>query len=295
MILQDSFTLANGVKIPKLGLGTWMIEEAQAPEAIAAAVKLGYRHFDTAQGYGNEKGVGAGMRNCGLNRDELFVTTKMDAFIRTYEGAKAGINKSLQDLGLDYIDLFIIHSPQPWTDFHSGEHYFAENLEIWQALEEAYQEGKVRAIGVSNFEQADLDNLLEHGQIKPMVNQILAHISNTPLELIKYCQDKNILVEAYSPVAHGEMLKNQTLATLAHKYNVTVAQLCIRYCLELGLLPLPKTKNPQHMQENAQVDFALSAADVTTLKNIAPIANYGEFSHFPVFGGKMHQDGSYES
>src|SRR5262249_289608 len=142
--------------------------------------------------------------------------------------------------GLGYIDMMIIHSPQPWTDFRAGEHFFAGNREAWRALEDAYKAGKLRAIGVSNFEQVDLANLLEHGPVKPMVNQILAHVSNTPLELIAYCQSKGMLVEAYSPVAHGELLKNQDITAMATKYGVTIPQLCIRYCMQLDTLPLPK-------------------------------------------------------
>ena len=294
MILHETFTLANGVQIPRLGLGTWMIEDDRAAQAVRDAAQIGYRHFDTAQGYENERGVGEGIRTCGVARGELFVTTKMDAFTKTYEGAKAGIDSSLSALGLDYIDLLLIHSPQPWTQFRSDEHFFQENLEVWRAMEEAYQVGKLRAIGVSNFQQADLDNLLEHGTVKPMVNQILAHVSNTPFDLIRYCQEKNILVEAYSPVGHGEMLKNKVVAEMAARYGVTVPQLCIRYCLELGMLPLPKTGDPLHMKENTQVDFSIHAADLETLQRVAPIQDYGEFSHFPVYGGTMRQDGSYE-
>lgn len=292
MILNETFLLKNGVTIPKLGLGTWMIEDGQAAQAVRDAVVLGYRHIDTAEGYGNESGVGEGIRTCGLPREQIFVTTKLEAAYKTYEAAKAGIDGSLDALGLDYIDLMIIHSPQPWTHFREGEHFFKENLETWRALEEAYHAGKLRAIGVSNFERADLDNLLEHGAVKPMVNQILAHVSNTPLDLIDYCQSQGVLVEAYSPVGHGEVLKNRAIQEMAQRYGVSVSQLCIRYCLQLGMLPLPKTANPDHMKENAAVDFEISAGDMETLKAMEKIKNYGEASLFPVFGGKMNVDGT---
>jgi diketogulonate reductase-like aldo/keto reductase len=293
MILSETYTLANGVQIPKLGLGTWLIDDDKAAQSVRDAVNLGYRHIDTAQGYGNERGVGEGVRTCGLSRKEIFVTTKLDACLKTYESAKAGIDGSLQKMGIDYIDLMIIHSPQPWTDYREGKHFFDGNREAWRAMEEAYKNGKLRAIGVSNFEKVDLDNLLEHGTVGPMVNQILAHVSNTPFELIDYAKSKGILVEAYSPVGHGEVLKNKEVASMAERYGVTVPQLCIRYCLQLGLLPLPKTANLEHMKVNAAVDFEISAGDMDALKNVERIKNYGEASLFPVYGGKAQGDGTY--
>ena len=258
MILNENFTLANGVAIPKLGLGTWMIEDRKAADAVRAAVGIGYRHIDTAQAYANERGVGGGVRTCGVARADLFVTTKLEAGCKSYAGAKAAIEGSLAALGLDHIDLMIIHSPQPWTEFGGNDRYFAGNREAWGALEEAYAAGKLRAIGVSNFEQVDLENILESCSVKPMINQILAHIGNSPFELIDYSQGQDILVEAYSPFGHGEILGNRELAAMADMYGVTIPQLCIRYCLQLGLLPLPKTTNPAHMGANAAVDFEIS-------------------------------------
>ena len=292
MILNEMFTLSNGVEIPKLGLGTWVIEDDKVAQAVCDALTIGYRHIDTAQGYMNERGVGEGIRKCGIPREEIFVTTKLDAFTKDYDGAASAIDGSLQKLGLEYIDLMIIHSPQPWTDFREDNHFFEGNREAWRALEDAYKVGKLRAIGVSNFEQVDLENILEHCRVKPMVNQILAHISNTPKELIDYCQQNDILVEAYSPIAHGEILKNEEIAAIAERYEVSIAQLCIRYCLQLGALPLPKTANTEHMRENSKVDFEISEADMNILKAIGRIKNYGESSLFPVFGGKMNADGS---
>ena len=170
---------------------------------------------------------------------------------------------------------------------HKTEPYFKGNQEAWKALEEAYKAGKLRAIGLSNFEKADLDNILESCTVKPMVNQILAHISNTPKALIEYCREKDILVEAYSPVAHGELLKNQDVIKLAEKYGVSVPQLSIRYTFELGLLPLPKTANPAHMKNNADVDFEISQEDMDVLKNMERIKDYGEAGIFPVYGRKL--------
>jgi diketogulonate reductase-like aldo/keto reductase len=283
MILKETYTLANGIHIPKLGLGTWFISDDKAGQAVKDAVRIGYRHIDTAQAYANERGVGEGVRTCGINREDLFVTTKLAAEVKSYKGAVASIDGSLKTMGLDVIDLMIIHSPYPWTEFRGPDPYFEGNREAWRALEDAYKAGKLRAIGLSNFEKADLDNILGSCTVKPMVNQILAHISNTPKELIQYSKDKGMLVEAYSPFGHGEILNNETIKAVAEKYKVSVPRLCIRYVLQLGLLPLPKTANPDHMKHNADVDFVISVEDMELLANMERIKDYGNHSVFPVY------------
>jgi diketogulonate reductase-like aldo/keto reductase len=283
MIAQETFTLPNDVAIPKLGFGTWMIDDREVAGLVQQAVTIGYRHVDTAQAYANERGVGEGLRASGIARDELFVTTKLAAGCKSYPEARILVDGSLAALGVGHIDLMLIHSPQPWTEFRNGEHYFAGNLEAWRALEEAHIAGKLRAIGVSNFEQVDLDNIIENAAVKPSVNQILAHVGNTPFPLIDHCRSRNVLVEAYSPVAHGAVLKNPELAGLAAKYGVSVAQLCIRYCLQLGLLPLPKTTRAEHLRNNMAVEFEIDAADMATLKGFKH-EDYGDAAKFPVFG-----------
>ena len=287
MILEERYTLSNGVEIPKLGLGTWFISDNDSVQAVKAAIELGYRHIDTAQAYQNERGVGEGIRNSGIKREDLFVTTKLAAEVKSYKESVAAIDGSLKTMGLDYLDLMIIHSPKPWMEFHKEDPFFHGNREAWRALEDAYKTGKLRAIGVSNFKKADLDNILETCTVNPLVNQILVHISNTPKELIEYCQEKDILVEAYSPVAHGELMKNEMVIEIAQKYNVTVPQLAIRYTLQLGLVSLPKTANPAHMKNNADVDFVISDNDMELLKNMEQIKDYGNASIFPVYGGKL--------
>ena len=285
-MLNEHYTLSNGVKIPKLGLGTWMIPNENAAQAVKDAVTLGYRLIDTAQAYGNDQGVGEGVRECGVERSEIFLTSKVAAENKSYESAAKSIDETLAKTGLDYIDMMIIHSPQPWAEFRDEKRYFAENKAVWRALEDAYDAGKIRAIGVSNFLIDDLQNILEDCRIKPMVNQILTHIANTPLELIEYCEKNGILCEAYSPIAHGEALKNGVIVETAKKYGVTPARLCIRYTLQLGMVSLPKTGNPQHMKDNAAVDFVISDADMETLKHVEKIKDYGEYTFFPVFSGK---------
>jgi diketogulonate reductase-like aldo/keto reductase len=184
--------------------------------------------------------------------------------------------------------MMIIHSPQPWVEVNQSDNRYIEgNRAAWRALEDALKAGKLRAIGVSNFLEEDIDSLLETAEIKPMVNQVLCHISNTPLDLISYCQGKGIVMEAYSPVAHGEALKNPAIGVMAEKYGVSIPQLCIRYDLQLGMITLPKTANPVHMKSNGEVEFAITDEDMETLKHIERIRDYGDSSFFPVFGGKL--------
>ncbi|MGW5383392.1 aldo/keto reductase [Nocardia sp. NPDC003963] len=284
MILNETYTLSNGVHIPKLGLGTWFIDDDKAAAAVTEAVAIGYRNIDTAQAYGNERGVGEGVRAGGVPRAELFVSTKVAAEIKNYDDAAAAIDGSLAALGLDHIDLMLIHSPQPWKDFRGGD-YAEGNRETWRALEEAYRAGKLRSIGVSNFEQRDLDNIVSNCTVAPQVNQLLVHAGNTPAELIAYCRSKDILVQAYSPIAHGEILKNPDIRAMADRYGVSVPQLCIRYTLQLGTVSLPKTADPEHMRSNAQVDFVIADDDMDTLRNMRA-RDYGEHSVFPVYSGK---------
>ncbi|HZG85547.1 aldo/keto reductase [Paenibacillus sp.] len=220
-----------------------------------------------------------------------FITTKVAAELKTYEAVTQSIDESLAKIGLDYIDLLIIHSPQPWKEFGEENRYFEENKEAWKAMEDAYKAGRVKTIGLSNFLQDDVENILASCETKPMVNQILAHVSNTPLELIQFCQKNDILVEAYSPIAHGAVLDNAEIKVIADKYGVSVAQLCLRYDIQLGLVVIPKTANPDHMRNNAELDFVISDADMESLKNVEHIQNYGEHSFFPVFGGKLKTGG----
>ena len=282
-MLNEYYTLANNVLIPKIGLGTWMVEDEDAEQVVASAIKAGYRHIDTAQAYENEAGVGRGIKAGSVPRDQLFITTKLAAEAKSYDEAKKAIDESLAKLDLDYIDMMIIHSPQPWANFGDDDRYFEGNLEAWKALEEAYKDGKLRAIGLSNFKQQDIQNILDNCTVKPLVNQVLAHASNTPFELIEFVQKQEMLVEAYSPVGHGELFKNDEIKALADKYGVSVPQLAIRYDLQLGLLPLPKSTNPEHMKNNADVDFVISDEDMETLKNLPTIEDYGDASDMPVF------------
>ena len=194
MILNETYTLSNGVKIPKLGLGTWLIENDKAAEAVCSAVRIGYRHIDTAQAYQNEAGVGEGVHTCGIKRSELFITSKVAAEHKSYEEAARSIDETLACMKLDYLDMMIIHSPQPGAEWRGEKRYFKENTEVWRALEDAYKAGKLRAIGVSNFLVDDLQNLLPSCTVKPHVNQVLAHIGNVPEDVVRYTQEQGILI-----------------------------------------------------------------------------------------------------
>lgn len=272
-MLNETYTLSNGVAIPRLALGTWQVSNDAVVGAVRDAIEVGYRHIDTAIQYENEEGIGRAVRESGLDRSELFITTKIPHDVKTYEDAKAVIDESLARFGFDYIDLLLIHSPKPWPELFAGspKTYYEENLVVWNVMIDAYKAGKVRAIGVSNFEIDDVQNLIDHSEIPPMVNQFRVHIGHTPTELIRFCQERGILVEAFSPNATGKLMDKPEIIAMAEKYSVSVPQLSIRYDLQLGVLPLPKTTHREHMLQNASLDFVISDEDMAILGAVAEI------------------------
>lgn len=270
--IHETYDLNCGMRIPKIGLGTWMINDGIVDMAVVDAVSMGYTHIDTAQAYENERGVGHGIRMCKARREDLFVTSKVDADKKDYASAAVSIDRSLKDLGLDYLDMMLIHAPQPWEeDDDSEERYFEANIEVWEALEDAQTAGKVHAIGVSNFDEADIQNILDNCSVVPAVNQVQCHIGHTPLELIDFCRDHDILVEAFSPVAHGALLGRPELKRIASKFEASVAALCVRYCLQLGTVVLPKATSVVHMADNAHVNFEIPDEDMELLRNFEPV------------------------
>jgi diketogulonate reductase-like aldo/keto reductase len=279
--VKDTFILHNGVKIPCIGYGTWLTANEQAADAVKTAIKLGYRHVDTAAKYENEEGVGAGILASGVAREEIFVTSKVWNDNRGYDKTMKSFEKTLADLGLDYLDLFLIHWPASPLQY---EDYNAVNLSTWRAMVELYRAGKIRAIGVSNFLPHHLDVLAE-SEIVPMVNQIEFHPGQMQTETLEYCRRHNILVEAWGPLGRGKMLGNPTLVAIARKYRKTVAQLCIRWCLQNGVLPLPKSVTPARIAENADVfDFVISDEDMQTINDME---YFGGSGHNPdTFGMK---------
>ncbi|VTS15776.1 aldo/keto reductase [Streptococcus pseudoporcinus] len=282
----ETFKMSDGNRIPSLGVGTWLISDEKAEVLVSQALKLGYRHIDTAQAYGNEVGVGKGVFLSGLPREEIFLTSKVAAELKSYQAVTASIDDSLNKLGLNDIDLMLIHSPQPWNEWRDKTNdYDQGNLEAWRALEDAQKAGKIKSIGLSNFLREDIENILKNGQVKPAVNQILTHVGNVPFDLIEYCQKEGILLEAYSPIAHGQVLKDKTIQELAKKYAVSSASLCIKYVHQLGMVALPKTENPEHLLSNMMLDFNISRHDMALLNKIQ-FTDYGKYSTFPVFSGK---------
>lgn len=263
-VLDEDFTLPNGNGIPKIGFGTWQIPAGEAAyAATASALCQGYRHIDTARAYGNEADVGRAIRDAGIDRSRVFVTSKLPAEIKSYEGAWQSYRETMAALDLEYLDLYLIHAPWPWD--RMGMDCRRENVLVWKAMEEILESGRCRAIGVSNFAIPDLEVVLAHCRIKPMANQIRFFVGHAQAELTGFCQHQEILVEGYSPLATGALLNDASLAAMARRYQASVAQLCVRYVLQKGVLPLPKSTHPEFIRQNAQVDFILSEDDMRSL------------------------------
>ena len=265
--LQDTYTLANDVQIPCIGFGTWQTPNGEtAIKSVKAALKAGYRHIDTAACYGNEASVGQAIKESGVPREEIFVTSKVWNTERGYEKTLAAFETTMAKLDLDYVDLYLIHWPAAANQF---ENWKEINAQTWRALEELYIEGKVKAIGVSNFLPHHLEALLEGVKVVPMVNQIEYHPGFMQAESVDFCRAHNILVEAWSPLGTGNVLNNKTLIMMAQKYSKTVAQICIRWVLQHGLLPLPKSITESRIIENTEVfDFEIKDEDMAIIDAI---------------------------
>ncbi|MCO6558009.1 MAG: aldo/keto reductase [Bifidobacterium sp.] len=264
-ILTDTYTLNNGVKIPKIGFGTWQIPDGEvAYDSVRMALDAGYRHIDTAYVYGNECSVGRAIRESGIDRDEIFVTSKLPAEVKKADEVLPHFEKTMENLGLDRLDLYLIHAPWPWA--HAGMMRMdEENLAVWNEMEKIYHSGRVRAIGVSNFDNLDLKNILHRAEVTPAVNQIQYYVGATEPRNRTCAQSHGLLIEAYSPLATGGLLDSPKLKAMAEKYGVSTVQLAIRFCLQNGVLPLPKATHREHIEANAQVDFTISDADMDKL------------------------------
>ncbi|MBQ9988162.1 MAG: aldo/keto reductase [Clostridia bacterium] len=265
--LSDCYVLSNGVKIPCIGFGTWQAPDGDvAAAAVKAAIQAGYRHIDTAAAYQNEESVGRAIKECGVPREELFITTKLNNPVRGYDNTIQAFNESMEKLGLDVLDLYLVHWPAPkWT----RETWLDALCESWRAMEDLYKAGRIRSIGVSNFWPHHLDPMLSRVEIAPMVNQIHLCPGDHLEPVIRYTQYKNILIQAYSPLGHGEIFKNEQMQALAAKYGRSIAQLCIRWSLQLGYLPLPKSVTAARIEENGRVfDFEISAEDMAVISSL---------------------------
>ena len=272
--MEKSFKLNNEVQIPKIGFGTWKIQDGEAAiNAIKIAVKNGYRHIDTAAIYANEKGIGIGIKECGIAREKLFITSKLWNTERGFESTLKAFEKTLKDLQLDYLDLYLIHWP---ANAHQFENWKQINAETWRAMEKLHSEGKIRTIGVSNFMEHHLKPLLENAKIMPSVNQIEYHPGFLQTDCVKFCKKHNIQVEGWSPLGRGGVLNNEILIDIANKYHKSVAQLCIRWALQNKVIPLPKSTTPDRIKENFEVfDFEISESDMDLINQIENIGNSG--------------------
>lgn len=270
--ISDTFSLPNGYKIPCVGFGTMQTDGDAAVTAVKAAIKAGYRHIDTAAVYGNEASIGEALKNTGVSRSELFVTSKLWNAERGYEKTKAAFKKTMIDLQLDYLDLYLIHWPASAHQFSDWE---TVNKETWRAMTDLCKAGLIRAIGVSNFLPHHLSSLMET-EIQPMVNQIEYHPGQIQEETVTFCKENNILVEAWSPLGTGRLLSNPQLQEIATKYEKSVAQLCIRWCLQNDVLPLPKSVTPSRIIENTAVfDFVISDDDMSTINSMHYLGGSG--------------------
>ena len=257
---NSKIRLNNGVEIPPIGFGVFRMENLEECEkATIEAIKAGYRLIDTAAAYKNEEAVGRAIKNCGIPREELFITTKLWITDTSYEGAKRGFEKSLSKLGLDYLDLYLIH--QPYNDYYGA----------WRALEELYEEGKVRAIGIDNFTQDRTADFIFFNKIKPMINLVECNTFFQREDEKKYLDSENILMQAWSPLAAGQsrLFENETLLQIAHNHNKTVAQIVLRWLVQRGIVPIVKSSNPVRMKENLDIfDFEISQYEMEEIEKL---------------------------
>lgn len=278
---KDTFLLNNGYPIPCVGFGTWQTPDGEtATMAVCEAIKNGYWHIDCAAVYGNEKSVGMGIKKgleeTGISREEIFITSKVWNTERGYEKTMAAFQKTCEDLGVEYLDLYLIHWPANKKQFENWDEI---NLDTWRAMTDLYKQGKIKSIGVSNFMPHHLESLMKT-EVKPMVNQIEYHPGTLWKDTIEYCKKNQILIEAWSPLGSGRVLADERLKSIAQKYNKTVAQICLRFVLQNGALPLPKSITPSRIAANLDVfDFELSQEDMS------------EINHMPEFGfSGLHPD-----
>lgn len=264
--MYDGYELRNGVKNPCIGFGTYKAADGKSAEVIKTALDAGYRYFDTASFYGTEEYLAEAIQESKVKREDLFLTSKAWKTEMGYEKVRQAFEESLKRLQTDYLDLYLIHWPLPEDGYEDWEKL---DLETWRGLEELYEEGLVRAIGVSNFLPYHLENLMKHSKIKPMVNQIEFHPGYTQELTVQYCKERDILVQAWSPIGRSALLDHPVLLKLSEKYHVSVAQICIRYALQRGIVPLPKSSAYERMKQNQDVfDFEISEEDMYRIGTI---------------------------
>lgn len=270
MDVKKEYILRNGVVIPAIGFGTWQIPNGEeAYQSVRWALEAGYRHIDTAAAYGNEKSVGEAIRDSGLKREEVFITSKLKAELKGYQTALDEFAKTIKRLGVDYLDLYLIHAPKPWDVNSDGLEYTAQNIETWKAFIDLFKAGKIRAIGVSNFMVSHLRPLIEATGFAPHVNQVFLCPGDAKPELDVFSKPYGILIEAYSPFATGRIFSSEKLQDIAAKYQKSMAQVALRWSLQKGFLPLPKSVTAERIKNNLDVfDFSLAESDVLELDHL---------------------------
>jgi diketogulonate reductase-like aldo/keto reductase len=273
--LRDCFELHNGVKIPCVGFGTYQIANGEsAVSAVRNALETGYRHIDTAAGYGNEESVGIAVKQSGIGRDEIFITSKLQNPEHGYENTMRAFEETMKNLDMDYLDLYLIHWPNP---IKFRNEWQSANAGTWKAFEELYKAGRIRSIGISNFHPRHIDELMKTATIVPMVNQIRLCPGDTQDEIVNYCRERNIILEAYSPLGTGQLFEVPDMQSIAQKYGKTIAQTGLRWSLQKGYLPLPKAVGQTHIKENADIfDFELSEQDVQTISDLKGCCGYAQ-------------------
>lgn len=272
--IYDCYTLNNGVKIPCVAFGTFKAAQENNKKVIGTAIETGYRYFDTASYYGTETYLGEAIRDSGIPREEFFLTSKMWKDEMGYDGTKRAFRLSLEKLKTDYLDLYLIHWPLPSPDFQDWRRL---DLETWRALEELYEEGGVRAIGLSNFLPHHIENILEHCKVRPMVNQIEFHPGYSQEAAVRYCQEQGIQVQAWSPLGRMRISEEPLILELADKYQVSASQICLRYAIERNVIPLPKSSSPERMRQNQDLfNFKISKEDMYRLETLPQIGWSGE-------------------
>lgn len=280
--LNDCFELHNGVKIPCVGFGTYQAQNGEmAVSAVKAAIALGYRHIDTAAGYGNEESVGIAVKQSGVRREDIFITSKLQNTEHGYENTMKAFEQTMKNLDMDYLDLYLIHWPNP---IKYRNEWQSANAGTWKAFEELYKAGRIRSIGISNFHPRHIDELMKTAEIAPMVNQIRLCPGDTQDEVVDYCKERSMVLEAYSPLGTGRIFEVPQMQAIAQKYGKTIAQVCIRWSLQKGYLPLPKSVTESRIRENAEVfDFELSAQDVQSISDLKGCCGYSQNPDTTVF------------
>lgn len=265
------FKLNNGLEFPEIGFGTYKSETG----AILKAIEAGYRYFDTASFYGTEKNIAEAIKLSGLKRENFFIASKLWKFDLGYEKTKTAFNKTLENLESDYVDVFMIHWPRP--DIDNREDWREIDLETWKALEEFYEQKKIRALGLSNFLPYHAENIIKNSKVFPAVAQLEFHPGHTQTFALNYYREKKILLQAWSPIARGRVSNDELIIELAEKYHVTAAQICLRFCIEESVMPLPKASSMERLKENLEcLNFKISPEDISRLENMPPSGWSGE-------------------